>query len=205
MENILFKISFPAEFHGQTAVEAALALYPQVRDRLDDIDRIILETQESADRIINKTGPLNNPADRDHCLQYMVAVALIFGRLTAEDYEDKTARNPYIDELREKMECVENETFTREYLEPENLAIGNAVQVFFNDGTSTDRVQIDYPLGHRRRREEGIPLLRDKFKRYLRGAIARDQADEILDICSEQATFESCTIDRMMTLLTVPK
>ena len=202
MENILFKISFPAEFHAQTAVEAALILHPQVCDRLGEIDRIVLETQESGDRIINKTGPLDNPADRDHCLQYMVAVPLAFGRLTAEDYEDDIAGDPRIDVLRTKMECVENELFTCEYLEADKRAIGNAVQVFFTDGTSTDRVQIDYPVGHRRRRDEGMPLLRQKFERYLRGAIASDQADEILDICSDQASFESCTVDRMMTLLT---
>ena len=130
MENILFKISFPAEFHAQTAVECALTLHPQVKARLDDIDRVVLETQESGDRIINKTGPLDNPADRDHCLQYMVAVPLIFGRLTAEDYENDVASDPRISVLRDQMQCSENPEFTREYLESDKRAIGNSVQVF---------------------------------------------------------------------------
>ena len=201
MENILFKISFPAEFHAQTAVECAITLHPQVKDRIDDIERVVLETQESGDRIINKTGPLDNPADRDHCLQYMVAVPLIFGRLTAEDYEDDIAGDPRIGALRDKMECSENETFTREYLETDKRAIGNSVQVFFKDGTSTDRVAVDYPVGHRRRRDEGIPLLVEKFDRYLRGAIAEENAQKILDICSDQSTFESCGVSDMMSLL----
>jgi 2-methylcitrate dehydratase len=203
MENILFKISFPAEFHAQTAVEAALALHPQVRDRIDEIERIEIETQESGDRIINKTGPLDNPADRDHCLQYMVAVPLIFGRLTAEDYEDAVARDPRVDALRERMVCIENERFTREYLEPDKRAIGNAVQVFFKDGTATDKVVVDYPVGHRRRRDEGIPLLVEKFERYLRGSISPKNAARILDICADQASFEACTVDEMMALMQV--
>ncbi|MFH1304755.1 MAG: bifunctional 2-methylcitrate dehydratase/aconitate hydratase, partial [Planctomycetota bacterium] len=144
MENILFKISFPAEFHAQTAVEAALTLHAEVKDRLDEIELIMIETQESGNRIINKTGPLDNPADRDHCLQYMVAVPLIFGRLTAEDYEDSVAADPRIDALRDRMRCQENERFTREYLEPDKRAIGNSVQVFFKDGTQTEKVVVDY-------------------------------------------------------------
>lgn len=201
MENILFKISFPAEFHAQTAVECALALHPQVKDRLDDIDRVVLETQESGDRIINKTGPLDNPADRDHCLQYMVAVPLIFGRLTAEDYEDDVASDPRIGALREQMECSENDRFTREYLESDKRAIGNAIQVFFKDGSSTERVAIDYPVGHRRRRDEGIPLLEEKFDRYLHGAIPAGQAEQIQEICGNQTAFESCSVAEMMALL----
>jgi 2-methylcitrate dehydratase len=201
MENILFKISFPAEFHAQTAVECAMKLHAVVKDRLDDIKRVVLETQESGDRIINKTGPLDNPADRDHCLQYMVAVPLIFGRLTAEDYEDKIASDPRIAALRDRMECVENERFTREYLESDKRAIGNSVQVFFKDGTSTDRVEVDYPVGHRRRRDEGIPLLVEKFDRYLHGAIQKDHATQILELCSEQSSFESCSVNEMMALL----
>jgi len=203
MENILFKISFPAEFHAQTAVEAALALHDQVKDRIDEIDRIVIQTQESGDRIINKTGPLDNPADRDHCIQYMVAVPLIFGRLTAEDYEDAVARDPRIDMLRDRMECVEDERFTREYLEPEKRAIGNAVQVFFKDGSSTDNVVVDYPVGHRRRRDEGIPLLEEKFERYLRGRVSPKNADRVLAICSDQACFERTSVDEMMSLLVV--
>lgn len=204
MENILFKISFPAEFHAQTAVEAALKLHAEVVDRLDDVDRIVIETQESANRIINKTGVLDNPADRDHCLQYMVAVPLIFGRLTADDYEDNVASDPRVDALRAKMECVENDRFTREYLEPDKRAIGNSVQVFFGDGTHTENVSIDYPVGHRGRRAEGIPLLKEKFERYLRRGIPEDNANRMLEICSDQNTFESTSVDDMMCLLSVP-
>ena len=203
MENILFKISFPAEFHAQTAVEAALRLHPEVKDRVDDIDRILIETQESGDRIINKTGRLDNPADRDHCIQYMVAVPLIFGRLTAEDYEDAVATDPRIDALRERMEVVENERFTREYLEADKRAIGNALQVFFRDGTSTEKVTIDYPVGHRRRRAEGIPLLKEKFERYLRGRVSPRNAERVLAICADQQSFEQTPVDEMMSLLVV--
>lgn len=203
MANILFKISFPAEFHAQTAVEAALALHEQVKDRIDDIDRIVIHTQESGDRIINKTGPLDNPADRDHCLQYMVAVPLLFGRLTAEDYEDAVAHDPRIDALRARMEVSEHERFTREYLEADKRAIGNAIQVFFRDGSSTDKVTVDYPVGHRRRRSEGIPLLKEKFERYLRGRISPKHADRILAICAEQDSFESASVDEVMALLRV--
>ncbi len=203
MDNILFKISFPAEFHAQTAVECALQLHAQVKDRLDDIERVELATQESGDRIINKTGPLDNPADRDHCLQYMVAIPLIFGRLTAEDYEDDVASDPRIAALREKMVCRENERFTREYLEADKRAIGNSVQVFFKDGSSTDCVAIDYPVGHRRRRDEGIPLLVEKFERYLHGALPEDSASRILELCSDQAAFEACPVSEMMSLLVV--
>ena len=203
MENILFKIAYPAEFHAQTAVEAALALHEAVRDRLHDIDKIVIQTQESGDRIINKTGPLDNPADRDHCIQYMVAIALIFGRLTAEDYEDAVAKDPRVDALRERMEVVEEARFTREYLEPDKRAIGNAVQVFFKDGSASENVIIDYPVGHRRRRSEGIPLLKEKFERYLRGRIAQKNADRVLAICGDQATFEATTVDEMMALMRV--
>ncbi len=201
MENILFKISFPAEFHAQTAVEAALQLHAEVKDRLDQIERVVIETQESGDRIINKTGPLHNPADRDHCLQYMVAVPLIYGRLTAEDYEDDVAADPRVDALRQKMTCRENVEFTRDYLEPDKRAIGNAVQVFFKEGSRTERVVVEYPVGHRRRRDEGIPLLRAKFERYLRAGVAGEQADAILEICADQQTFESTSVDRMSSLL----
>tara|TARA_R110002111_G_scaffold247525_2_gene310708 strand:- start:291 stop:1757 length:1467 start_codon:yes stop_codon:yes gene_type:complete len=204
MENILFKISFPAEFHAQTAVEAALILHAEVKDRLDEIERIEIETQESGNRIINKTGPLDNPADRDHCLQYMVAVPLIFGRLTAEDYEDSVAVDPRIDALRDRMRCQENERFTREYLEPDKRAIGNSVQVFFKDGTQTEKVVVDYPVGHHRRRTEGIPLLKEKFERYLRGGISETNANRILEICSDQETFESTSVNEIMSLLVVP-
>ena len=181
MENILFKISFPAEFHAQTAVECALKLHPHVRDRLDDIERIEIETQEAGVRIIDKTGPLDNYADRDHCIQYMVAVPMIFGRLTAESYADEVAADPRIDALRDKMQVKENPRFTEEYFDADKRAIGNSVQVFFNDGSSTEKVSIDYPVGHRRRRGEGIPLLEDKFERAVRGQLDARQAEAIIE------------------------
>lgn len=163
MENILFKVSFPAEFHAQTAVECAIKLHAQAGGRLNEISRVRIETQESAVRIISKTGPLHNPADRDHCLQYMTAIGLIFGELSAEHYEDKSAADPRIDELREKMEVAENPAYSRDYLDPDKRSIANSVQVFFADGSSTDKVEIEYPLGHRRRREESMPVLQAKF------------------------------------------
>ena len=184
MENVLFKISFPAEFHAQTAVEAALRLHAQVADRLDEVDRVVIETQEPGVRIIDKQGPLNNYADRDHCLQYMTAIGLIFGELTAEHYTDAIAADPRIDALREKMEVRENEAFTRDYYDLDKRAIGNAVQVVFTDGTSTERVEIQYPVGHRVRREEGIPLMIDKFNRATASWFDSEQAARI------QALFE---------------
>ena len=203
MENILFKISFPAEFHAQTAVEAAITLHPDVIKRLDDIDKIIVKTQESSDRIINKVGPLDNPADRDHCLQYMIAIGLLKGNLTAEDYEDTVANDPRIDALRDKMEVSEDPRFTQEYVEADKRAIGNAIQVFFKDGSSTQNVVVDYPVGHRRRRDEGIPLLKEKFEKYLRGRISQKHADQLLDICADQSSFETSTVDDVMRLLSL--
>jgi len=203
MENILFKISFPAEFHAQTAVEVAITLHPEVKDRLDDIDKIIIKTQESADRIINKVGPLDNPADRDHCLQYMVAVGLLKGDLTAEDYEDEVANDPRIDALRDKMEVSEDPRFTQEYMEADKRAIGNAIQVFFKDGSSTNNIVVDYPVGHRRRRDEGIPLLKEKFDRYLRGGISQQNAQQLLELCADQNSFESASVNEVMELLVV--
>jgi 2-methylcitrate dehydratase len=200
MENVLFKISFPAEFHAQTAVECALTLHPTVARRLDDIERIAIETQEPGVRIIDKTGPLANPADRDHCLQYMVAVPLVFGRLTADDYEDKVARDPRIDVLRGKMTVAENAGFSRDYLDPDKRAIGNAVQVFFKDGSYTPRVAIDYPIGHRRRREEGIPVLVDKFERSLATRFGTAQCARISRACTEQARFEALSVVDFMAL-----
>lgn len=167
MENVLFKISFPAEFHAQTAVEAAFHLHKQVSTRLPEIEMVVINTHESAMRIIDKRGPLHNPADRDHCLQYMTAIGLIFGELTADHYEDAVAADPRIDQLREKMVVEEDLTFSKDYLDPEKRSIANAVQVFFNDGSSTEKVVVEYPLGHRRRRNEGTPLLIDKFKNHL--------------------------------------
>jgi 2-methylcitrate dehydratase len=179
MENVLFKISFPAEFHAQTAVEAAMTLHPQVKDRVDQIERIVIETQEPGVRIIDKTGPLANPADRDHCIQYMVAVPLIFGRLTAEDYEDKVAHDPRIDALRAKMQVRENSTFTEEYYAADKRYIGNAIQVFFKDGTSTARVQVDFPIGHRKRRAEGMPVLVKKFESSVDAYFQPKQAERV--------------------------
>src|ERR1700676_4991005 len=164
MENVLFKISYPAEFHAQTAVEAAMTLHGQILPRIGEIERVTIETQEPGVRIIDKTGPLANPADRDHCIQYMVAIPLLFGRLNAADYEDQVAGDPRVDALRAKMQVKENTTFTQEYYDPNKRYIGNAVQVFFKDGTASQRVQVDYPIGHRRRREEGMPVLVKKFE-----------------------------------------
>ncbi|MBW3567598.1 MAG: bifunctional 2-methylcitrate dehydratase/aconitate hydratase, partial [Proteobacteria bacterium] len=167
MENVLFKISFPAEFHAQTAVECAMKLHDQVKDRIDDIERIVVETQEPGVRIIDKTGPLANPADRDHCLQYMIAIPLIFGRLEATDYEDDVAKDPRVDAVREKMVVSENEQFTKDYYDADKRYIGNAIEIFFKDGSRTERVSIDYPIGHRNRRKEGIPVLIEKFRKAI--------------------------------------
>ena len=200
MENVLFKISFPAEFHAQTAVEAALRLHPAVAGRTDAIARVAIETQEAGVRIIDKTGPLANPADRDHCLQYMVAVPLLFGRLTAEDYEDDVARDPRIDALRAKMVVTENAQFSRDYLDPDKRAIGNAVQVFFADGSQTERVAVDYPIGHRRRRDEGIPKLVAKFERSLAPRFGAAQCGHIVAAFAEQARFEALPVNDFMAL-----
>jgi 2-methylcitrate dehydratase len=200
MENVLFKISFPAEFHAQTAVECAMTLHPQVRDRLDDIERILIETQEAGVRIIDKTGPLANPADRDHCIQYMVAVPLVFGRLTADDYEDKVAADPRIDALRTKMEVRENPQFSRDYLDPDKRAIGNAVQVFFRGGTKTERIAVDYPVGHRRRRAEGIPLLLRKFEQSLSTGFSTEQASRITEHCGDRGRLEAMAVDEFVDL-----
>ena len=182
MENVLFKISYPAEFHAQTAVECAMALHPKVAGRLDAIRRITIRTHESALRIIDKKGPLANPADRDHCIQYMVAVPLIFGRLTAADYEDSVAADPRIDALRARMECVEDRQFSKDYLDPEKRSIANAISVEFDDGTKLDEVVVEYPIGHRRRRSEGIPLLIEKFKTNLGRRFPAKQQQAILEL-----------------------
>jgi 2-methylcitrate dehydratase len=203
MEHVLFKISFPAEFHAQTAVEAAVTLHPQVANRLDEILRIVIETQESGNRIINKTGPLDNPADRDHCLQYMVAVPLLKGTLTADDYEDAVAGDPRLDALRAQMEVVENHDFTRDYLDPSKRSIGNAIQIFFRNGASTERVCVEYPIGHRRRRQEGLPLLRAKFERNLRGRIPARQSDAILALCHSQSELETTPVHQFMEWLSI--
>jgi 2-methylcitrate dehydratase len=191
MENVLFKISFPAEFHAQTAVEAAMTLHPQVRDRLDQVERVVIETQEPGVRIIDKTGPLANPADRDHCIQYMTAVPLIFGRLTAADYEDDVAHDPRIDALRSKITVRENSTFTQEYYAADKRYIGNAVQVFFRDGSATQRIQVDFPIGHRKRREEGMPVLAKKFESSVNAHFESRQAARV------NALFADAKVDDM--------
>jgi len=203
MEQILFKISFPAEFHSQTAVEAAVALHDQVRDRIDDIDYVELQTQEPGVRIISKDGPLNNPADRDHCLQYMVAVPLIYGHLTAECYEDSFAVDPRIDTLRGKMRVTENARFTEEYYDPDKRAIGNSVQIFFIDGSSTDKISIDYPIGHRRRRDEGIPVLEKKFREALGTRFPKGQAEAAYALCLDARKLESTPVNEFCDMLVI--
>ena len=200
MENILFKISFPAEFHAQTAVECAMQLHPRVKDRLEDIERVELQTQEAGMRIIDKTGPLANYADRDHCLQYMVAVPLIFGRLTADDYRDAIAADPRIDALRGKMSVSENDRFTADYYDPEKRYIGNSVQVFFKDGTATEKVSIDFPIGHRNRRAEGIPVLLAKFEAAMRARLPAAQVEQILALVAQPEKLEALSITSFMAM-----
>ena len=198
MENVLFKIAFPAEFHAQTAVEAAITLHPLVKDRLEESEKIALTTHESAIRIIDKTGPLHNPADRDHCLQYMVAIGLIFGSLTADHYEDATAKDPRVDALRTKMVVKEDKRYSREYLESDKRSIANAVQVFFKDGSSTPKIEVEYPLGHRRRRAEGIPLLINKFKANLASRLPAHRVENILNACNDPARLEATPVNEFL-------
>ncbi len=198
MENVLFKISFPAEFHAQTAVEAATALHPKVAHRLADVKKVVITTHESALRIIDKEGPLNNPADRDHCIQYMTAIGLIKGDLTAADYEDAVARDPRIDALRVKMACVEKKQWSRDYLDPRKRSIANAVQVFFKDGSKTENVVVEYPLGHRRRRGEGVPLLVAKFRTNLARRFPGKQQATIMELCSDQARLEATPVHQFV-------
>lgn len=203
MEKVLFKISFPAEFHAQTAVECAIQLHPQVAARLDEIERVEITTHESAVRIIDKKGPLNNPADRDHCLQYMTAIGLIFGGLTADHYEDETAADPRIDALRDKMAVTEDAQFSRDYLDPEKRSIANAVQVFFTDGTSTGKVLCEYPIGHRARRAEGIPLLKEKFRHNAATRFPKRQQQEILQLFENRATLEQMPVNLFVEKLLI--
>ncbi|QLF92040.1 2-methylcitrate dehydratase [Pseudomonas sp. ABC1] len=204
MENVLFKISFPAEFHAQTAAEAAVILHPQVKDRLEEIEKIVITTHESAIRIISKVGPLANAADRDHCIQYMSVVPLIFGNLVAEHYEDDFhAGNPLIDHLRDKIEIVEDPRYTREYLEDDKRSIANAIQVFFTDGSSTEKVAVEYPIGHRRRRVEGIPLLEEKFKANLATRFAPQRCTAIFELARDQARLEATPVHKFVDLLVI--
>lgn len=204
MEQILFKISFPAEFHAQTAAEAAVTLHPQVKDRIDEIDRIVITTHESAIRIISKVGPLANAADRDHCLQYMAAVPLLFGNLVAEQYEDDFhAAHPEIDALREKMEIVEDKRYSAEYHAPDKRSIANAIQVFFKDGSSTEQVAVEYPIGHRRRRAEGIPLLEQKFRANLATRFPASRTAEIVELCKDAERLKKTPVHRFMDLMVI--
>jgi 2-methylcitrate dehydratase len=194
MENVLFKISYPAEFHAQTAVEAAMTLHPAVAGKLDRIERVTIETQEPGVRIIDKTGPLANPADRDHCIQYMVAIPLLFGRLAASDYEDPVANDPRVDALRAKMQVREDAAFTADYYAPDKRYIGNAVQVFFDDGTCTDRVRVDFPIGHRRRRAEGTPVLVQKFEASVAAHFGVKQTETIKRMFADQAALAAMPV-----------
>ncbi|HEV3105008.1 MAG TPA: bifunctional 2-methylcitrate dehydratase/aconitate hydratase [Trinickia sp.] len=206
MENVLFKISFPAEFHAQTAAEAAMTLHAKLQAlgrSIDDIAEITIRTHEAAIRIIDKTGPLANPADRDHCIQYMVAVPLIFGRLTAADYEDAVAADPRIDALRAKMVCVEDPRFTADYHDPDKRSIANALAIEFDDGTTLDEVIVEYPIGHKRRRSEGIPLLVEKFKTNLARRFPAKQQQAILDVSLDQAKLEAMPVNEYVDLYVI--
>ena len=201
MENVLFKISFPAEFHAQTSVEAAVILHEKIKDRIDEIETIEITTHESAIRIISKEGTLNNPADRDHCIQYMTAIGLLKGDLVAEDYEDDVASDPRIDELRSKMVIKEDERYTKEYLEEDKRSIANAIVIHFKDGSSTKKVEVEYPIGHRRRREQGIPLLIEKFKTNLSTQFSENRTKEIMSLCEDQSTLENSSVIDFMNLM----
>ena len=201
MENILFKISYPAEFHAQTAVECALLLYPQIKEKLNEIERIEITTHESALRIIDKTGTLDNPADRDHCMQYMLAVAMIEGDLVAEFYEDTFhKKNPLIDELRNKMVLKEDKRYSKDYLADDKRSIANALQVFFKDGSQTVKVEVEYPVGHRNRRQEGIPLLERKFLNSLEITYSKEHSDKIYSLCLDKEKIEQTPVNEFMDM-----
>ena len=201
MENILFKISFPAEFHAQTAVEAAVSLHSEIKDRINEIESIEITTHESAIRIISKVGELNNPADRDHCLQYMVAIGLLKGNLVAEDYEDDVAKDPRVDGLREKMIINEDKRYSKEYLEADKRSIANRIKVHFKDGTATNEVEVEYPIGHKRRRKEGIPILEKKFKDNLSITYDEFKSNEIFELCMDQRKLEETSVADFQQLL----
>lgn len=203
MENILFKISYPAEFHAQTAAESAIQLHEQVAHKLDQVEKIVLTTQESAIRIIDKTGLLDNPADRDHCIQYVVAIGLLFGDLSADDYEDERASDPRIDALRAKIVVEEDKQYSQDYLDPDKRSIANALQIFFKDGTQTEKVAVEYPLGHRRRRAESLPLLQEKLVNNLGTRFAHRQQQTILDVCLDGQKLETMPVHDFLTLFTL--
>ena len=200
MENVLFKISFPAEFHAQTAVEAAVKLHEEVKNRFDDIDKIKIITHESAIRIISKEGELNNPADRDHCLQYMTAIGLLKGNLVAEDYEDSVANDPMVDNLREKMEIEEDLSFSKDYLDPSKRSIANSLQIFFKDGTCTDLEEVHYPIGHKNRRSEGIPILINKFEKNLKTQFSDDRVKEIMSLFEDNEKLFNLSVSKFVDL-----
>jgi len=199
MEQVLFKISFPAEFHAQTAVECAMKLHPLVKDRLDAIERVELTTHESAIRIIDKSGPLNNPADRDHCLQYMTAIGMIFGALTADHYEDQVAADPRIDALRARMVVTEDKSYSKDYLDAEKRSIANAVQVFFKDGSKTERIEVHFPIGHRRRRAEGIPVLQQKAHDAFAAHYGKDKAAALMALFTDRAKLETMPVHEFVS------
>lgn len=201
MENVLFKISFPAEFHAQTAVECAVKLHPEIKHKLDQIEKIVLTTHESAIRIISKSGPLHNPADRDHCLQYMVAIGLLHGDLKAHHYEDETAEDPRIDTLRSKMHIEEDKQYTTDYLDPEKRSIANAMQIFFKDGTHTDKIAIEYPIGHKRRRTDGVPLMFKKFEENMLTHYPENTVKALLQLFNDHETLENMPVNELMDKL----
>lgn len=202
MEHILFKISYPAEFHSQTALEAAIQLHPILLGKFDDIAKIEIETQEPAIRIIDKKGELTNPADRDHCLQYIVAIGLLYGTLTAEHYEQKIASNPAIDKLREKMEVKENPDFSKGYYDPQKRSIANAITITFKDGKQTRRVEVEYPIGHKRRRREGVPLLYQKFYNNMDSHYKDDIIEALKKLWDSSEDFNETTVSQLLDLLT---
>jgi len=204
MENILLKISYPAEFHAQTAVECAVTLHPLVEDRLQDIERIELTTHESAIRIISKEGPLHNPADRDHCLQYMVAIGLLKGDLTADDYEEQVAQDPRIDALRQKMIVKEEQRFSQEYLQADKRSIANAIQIFFKDGSCTEQIIQEYPIGHKRRREQGIVLLEEKLKHNLQTRFSNEKTNDIMELLRDQPRLAAMPVSEFTDTLVLP-
>ena len=206
MENVLFKISFPAEFHSQTAVEAAMEIHQQLNKagrKPEDIKKITIRTHEACIRIIDKKGPLNNPADRDHCIQYMVAVPILFGRLTAGDYEDHVAADPRIDKLRDKIVCVEDKQFTRDYHDPEKRSIANALTVEFKDGKKLGEIVCEYPIGHKRRRKEGMPVLVEKFKTNLARRFPAKQQKAILDLCTSTTKLAATPVNEFVDMFVI--
>jgi 2-methylcitrate dehydratase len=201
IENVLFKIAYPTAFHGQSAVEAAINLHPVVKDRLDDIDRIDVRCHNSSMVILDKTGPLHNFADRDHCMQYMISVGMIFGKLTAEDYEDHVAADPRIDALRAKMHLAEDERYERDYHDPEKRSNANSIQVYFKDGTKAPLSEVEYPLGHRRRRKEGVPALMQKFETNVARVFAPKQRDRVLEICTDRKRVEAMAVNEFVDMV----